>query len=72
MWEGLINDRDKKKLLPCPFCGGKAYIDWEPIPDDVGNEQVVKCSGCGVRMGHPALTQWNKRVELKEVCGAGH
>jgi len=56
MWEGLINDRDKKKLLPCPFCGGKAYIDWEPIPDDVGNEQVVKCSGCGVRMGHPALT----------------
>jgi Lar family restriction alleviation protein len=54
------------ELLPCPFCGSHAYIAWESIFDDVGNEQIVRCSGCGASMRYPAISRWNLRAKLYE------
>ncbi|MCV6826034.1 MULTISPECIES: Lar family restriction alleviation protein [Halocynthiibacter] len=35
------------KLLPCPFCEGKAHIHREPCVEGMGYYCAVKCSKCG-------------------------
>lgn len=35
-------------LKPCPFCGGRAWIQYWPYPDDMGCEARVVCGGCHV------------------------
>lgn len=35
-------------LLPCPFCGGRAWIQYWPYPDDMGYEARVVCGDCHV------------------------
>jgi Lar family restriction alleviation protein len=66
-------------LLPCPFCGGEAIIDYvEPhthfiaafMPDSEG-AHFIECTGCTAAMsGGPdrekAIAAWNKRSEPKE------
>ena len=53
-----------KKLLPCPFCGRKAFIMQETF------EVTVTCIGCGASSGNffkddeeAAIDAWNKRSE---------
>ncbi|MGI6155714.1 MAG: Lar family restriction alleviation protein [Enterococcus lemanii] len=57
------------KLLPCPFCGGKALIKRTP---DYGSERprlFVTCCVCGVetpRIGRnkkEVLAAWNRRAQ---------
>ena len=65
------------KLLPCPFCGGKAelmtHYDLDP---DI---EIVACTKCGARgpeyvhdgemlIVNPglAVVTWNKRAEIKD------
>lgn len=65
-----------KKLLPCPFCGGKAELEntWTA-------HYWVECKGCGAQMSDMALNRnaddladhkasmndashaWNKRIK---------
>lgn len=52
------------ELKPCPFCGGKAYID--KVTDDYPN-YVVRCCDCrcSTRWAQPsdvAAEIWNRRV----------
>lgn len=35
-------------LLPCPFCGGRAWVQYWPYPDDMGYEARVVCGDCHV------------------------
>ena len=35
-------------LDPCPFCGGRAWIQYWPYPDDMGYEARVVCGDCHV------------------------
>lgn len=55
------------KLLPCPFCGGKATIVRSTFTD----RYAVKCPTCGASLfssssNGKALCQWNKRSYLNE------
>ena len=36
------------QLLPCPFCGGRAWVQCWPYPDDMGYEARVVCGDCHV------------------------
>lgn len=35
-------------LRPCPFCGGRPWIQYWPYPDDMGYEARVVCGDCHV------------------------
>ncbi len=53
------------ELKPCPFCGGKAYLD--KVTDDYPN-YVIRCWGCGVSTQwcadkNKAVELWNRRVD---------
>lgn len=37
-------------LLPCPFCGGRAWVQYWPYTDDMGYEARVVCGECHVSM----------------------
>lgn len=39
---------NSRQLLPCPFCGGRAWIQYWPYPDGMGYEARVVCGGCHV------------------------
>ena len=63
-------------LLPCPHCGGEAYIRRTIVNDDA--MFVVFCDGCGVASAYCATRDdayilWNQRsyttVELDETQG---
>jgi hypothetical protein len=68
-------DKAEKTLLPCPFCGSGATINYIPphthgfatfMPDCHG-EYFVECSGCTVAIaGGPKLSEavaaWNQRI----------
>ena len=60
-------DADKEKLLPCPFCEGKAYVYTYLLY----NVQAIRCAKCGASSGNydtetEAIEAWNKRVPPKE------
>lgn len=37
-----------EQLLPCPFCGGRAWVQYWQYPDGLGYEARVVCGGCHV------------------------
>ena len=37
-----------EQLLPCPFCGGRAWIQYRPYLDGMGYDARVVCGGCHV------------------------
>ena len=56
------------KLLPCPFCDGKAFNDvW--FPDDNISFPCISCSECGIYISGPTYAEakkaWNTRVKAK-------
>lgn len=72
----------KTNLLPCPFCGGPAYMTSEagdPF-DDIGRFHFVKCSRCRARGGdkyapngndcpqfyEEVRGEWNQRQPLNQ------
>ena len=63
-----------EKLKPCPFCGGKAYIDGER------HWWVVVCDACKCRLGEnnaefetkeEAIEAWNTRA-IEQQLQAGN
>ena len=66
---------ERKELLPCPFCGGKAEKQGQQINGI--NYLYVTCTYCGA-LGpimqtkqprikdedNPAIEAWNRRVEI--------
>lgn len=58
-----------EELLPCPFCGVRAYlIERETYA-------TVECGGCGVEMdgldGADAVKAWSTRATLTNAAPAG-
>lgn len=58
----------KKELKPCPFCGGKASINYERIPgENKGFWAQVICNACHGRSGGTWAGSYNaaERIEAK-------
>lgn len=36
------------QLKPCPFCGGRAWVQYRPYPDGLGYDARVVCGECHV------------------------
>jgi len=66
----------EKRLLPCPFCGASAVINYVPphthgelagfMPDCKG-EHFIECTGCACAISggsdlEEAISAWNKRT----------
>ena len=56
-------------IKPCPFCGGKAILDWYIFPK---YEYVIRCNVCSLEFGRylgrnkeEAIKAWNRRYN----CG---
>ena len=53
------------ELLPCPFCGGEAYLSGFQHSDG-----AVVCKKCGAAMfdtdAQTAIIEWNKRVNTND------
>ena len=54
-------------LKPCPFCGGKANLEWYVLPK---YECVIHCLVCPLSFGRylgrnkeEAIEAWNRRVD---------
>ena len=56
------------ELLPCPFCGGKAYTAIGQLQNE-GHGYVVFCDSCHVHQSYldrteaEAIAAWNTRAE---------
>ena len=55
------------ELKPCPFCGGKAYLDLYILPK---YEYVIRCNVCSLEFGlylgrnkEEAIEAWNRRAD---------
>lgn len=60
---------DTEKLLPCPFCGGKAdiYVEGKIILDRYKKCYSVYCKDCCCTTQYEenkqdAIKDWNKRI----------
>jgi C4-type Zn-finger protein len=53
-----INEDD---LLPCPFCGGKAYFT--DSSHTIAGTNMIICSRCGCRMYGGKIEMWNQRIK---------
>lgn len=73
-----MNLKTSVSLKPCPFCGGKAYLErWRPDPDDVysingGIVSRIFCNCCNCEHGYHesddiAVQQWNRRVINEDI-----
>lgn len=65
------------ELLPCPFCGGKAYLnideDKDPLVRGNGENLIysVLCGKCGASTklhwtSIEAFKSWNRRISVKD------
>lgn len=76
-----MSDNRTSELLPCPFCGGEAFVNDDPTgnggkPHMNGNVGIgrlwsVECDECGADAGfwqdrNVAIAAWNTRV--KRTC----
>lgn len=57
------------ELKPCPFCGGKPYMQSHPIAQNK-KQYAVECR-CGARFfffdrRYKAVEAWNKRAESED------
>lgn len=50
-------------LLPCPFCGGTAYIEDERSPFCVTCESCA-CEGPWAKRAGLAIKLWNQRIPM--------
>lgn len=55
------------ELKPCPFCGGKPYLDLYILPK---YEYVIRCNVCSLEFGlyigrnkEEAIEAWNRRAD---------
>lgn len=60
----MENAADLKPLKPCPFCGGEADYDTEPMPPDIFS---VWCKECRAGFDHASrdgdlVEAWNRRA----------
>lgn len=57
-----------EELKPCPFCGGKASLNYERIPgENKGFWAQVICNGCNGRSGGTWARSYSaaERIEAK-------
>ena len=65
---GIPVQEVKEELKPCPFCGGKASINYERIPgENKGFWTQVICNACHGRSGGTWAGSYNaaERIEAK-------
>ncbi len=66
------------KLLPCPFCGGEAFVDIHKFWDENAKDFTVQtygvaCHQCGAkswqhsRTEEDAIKQWNTRKPMERI-----
>lgn len=58
--------KDQPKLLPCPFCGGKAeFVGMDDIGYHIRCENVTNCSieQMNIETKERAVNRWNTRYE---------
>ena len=57
--EKWLQSHGDDSLLPCPFCGGKAFTILN----------TVRCSMCGAQISKEnAKERWNKRTAQNDFC----
>jgi len=54
------------KLLPCPFCGGKAEFSYQPWHQSYNS--CVFCKDCLASSGQECADEENKDEIMKKVC----
>ena len=75
MTEKEMLDNANKKLRPCPFCGGKAKIEWDRTAEAWGERGFYKvyCTDCiTIHYNYfftidTAVARWNERDDVSEV-----
>lgn len=60
----------ENKLLPCPFCGGEAYLDISQPAGDETEYFTVVCRCCAAEgpwfnVKGSAVAAWNRREDAK-------
>ncbi len=57
---------NEHELLPCPFCGGKGFLEKSTRAFIQGNTEkvaLVRCLQCGARA---------ERARMKDYCASSH
>lgn len=60
----------KLKLKPCPFCGGKAYLEDNHrafIKSETTKVAFVRCTVCNARSGRVELSDYGKTSHSGEA-----
>ena len=62
--------KNKNKLLPCPFCGGEAIIEYS----DTTGQTYITCGNCTIELPNcyetdkEAIKVWNDQICAKSIA----
>lgn len=65
-----MTESNKKYLKPCPFCGGKAYLEKKFrafIDGESARVAFVRCKQCNARSGRVKLSDYGRTSSSGEA-----